>query len=91
MRLLFVFVAASIILTTAAQADTYVKGHTRSNGTYVQPHYRSDSNSTTRDNWSTKGNTNPYTGRQGTKNAYGSGSGYNNTNTNSWNTNSDND
>jgi hypothetical protein len=46
-------------------ADTYVHGHTRSDGTYVQGHMRSDSNSTQRDNWSSTGNTNPYTGQQG--------------------------
>lgn len=47
--------------------DTYVKGYTKKDGTYVQGHYRSSSNGTTSDNWSTKGNTNPYTGKKGTK------------------------
>lgn len=48
-------------------ADTWVNGYTRSNGTYVQGHYRSSPNGTVNDNWSTKGNTNPYTGKAGTK------------------------
>ena len=57
-------------------ADKYVNGYYKSNGTYVQPHYRSNSNSTTSDNFSTYGNTNPYTGEKGTKkndSYYGSG------------------
>ena len=44
--------------------DVYVKGYYR-NGKYIQPHYRSRPNSTINDNWSTKGNINPYTGKKG--------------------------
>ena len=44
-----------------------VRGYTRKNGTYVQGHQRSNPNSTTTDNWSHKGNVNPYTGKAGTK------------------------
>lgn len=36
-----------------------------SSGTYVQPHYRTSPNSSRFDNWSTKGNYNPYTGKKG--------------------------
>ncbi len=57
-----------LAVSTIAAADTYVRGYTKSNGTYVEPHYRSDANSTISDNWSTKGNTNPYTGQPGYKN-----------------------
>lgn len=46
-------------------ADTYVRGHVRSDGTYVAPHYRTDANSYRYDNYSAKGSTNPYTGRRG--------------------------
>jgi hypothetical protein len=49
-------------------STTYVEGYYRNNGTYVRPHYRSRSNSTTLDNWSTRGNINPYTGTIGTHN-----------------------
>jgi uncharacterized protein YgiM (DUF1202 family) len=42
-----------------------VKGYYRKDGTYVQPHYRTAPNSTNRDNFSTKGNVNPYTGEAG--------------------------
>ena len=67
-------IAALAALTVAgpalAQGSTYVRGYTRSDGTYVQPHYRSAPNSTTYDNWSSRGNVNPYTGRQGTQSPY---------------------
>lgn len=43
----------------------YVSPHVTKNGTYVQGHYRSNPNATTADNWSTKGNYNPYTNQEG--------------------------
>lgn len=43
----------------------YVKGYTRSDGTRVKGHYRTNRNSTNRDNYSTKPNVNPYTGKKG--------------------------
>ena len=58
--------------------DVQVKGHYRSNGTYVKPHYRSAPNGTVFDNYSTKGNTNPYTGKSGTVDPYKSSSGFGN-------------
>ena len=48
-------------------SDHYVNGYTRANGTYVQGHYQTDPNSTKDDNYSTRGNENPYTGEAGTK------------------------
>ena len=51
-----------------SNSDVNVKGYYKNNGTYVPQHYRSNPNSTTNDNWSTKGNTNPYTGKKGTQN-----------------------
>lgn len=44
----------------------HVNGYYRSNGTYVQSYERSDPNSTVTDNYSYKGNVNPYTGETGT-------------------------
>lgn len=61
------FIVCALYFAQAAKADTYVNGYYRRNGTYVAPHYRSDANGTKRDNWSTAGNVNPYTGRAGTK------------------------
>lgn len=62
--------------------STYVNGYTKSNGTYVQGHYRSSQNSTNHDNYSTSGNYNPYTGTTGSRakdystGAYNYGSGH---------------
>lgn len=50
----------------AASAQVYVKPHTNKDGTYTEGHYRSSPNNTDRDNYGTKGNTNPYTGQDGT-------------------------
>lgn len=44
----------------------HVSGYTRSNGTYVAPHYRSAPDGNFGNNWSTLGNINPYTGKLGT-------------------------
>lgn len=44
-----------------------VRGHVKKDGTYVQPHHATNPNKTQRDNWSSKPNVNPYTGKQGTK------------------------
>lgn len=62
-----IFGIAIAVLSVSAFADTYVNGYTKKDGTYVSGHYRSDANSTRNDNWSTQGNTNPYTGTYGTK------------------------
>lgn len=47
--------------------STGVQGYSRSNGTYVAPHQRSMPDNSLNNNWSTKGNTNPYTGTSGAK------------------------
>lgn len=44
-----------------------VRGHVKSDGTYVSPHYATNPNNTQRDNWSSKPNVNPYTGKEGVK------------------------
>lgn len=61
---MFVFSAAHI----ATAASTYVKGYYKSNGTYVNGYYKTAPNSRKFDNYSTKGNYNPYTGKAGTVN-----------------------
>jgi hypothetical protein len=59
-------VAYFTFFTAVAFADQHVHGYMRSNGTYVQPYYRSSPNGIVRDNFSYKGNVNPYTGAVGT-------------------------
>lgn len=73
--LILIFLLANV---TIAIADTYVRGYTRRDGTYVNGYYRSSPNHTRLDNYSTRGNYNPYTGRPGTINPYNQyGSAYN--------------
>lgn len=69
----FIFVNFVLFLfcyTSTAQGyvnphSHYVKPYVRSDGTYVQGHHRTNANSTNRDNYSTQGNTNPWTGQAG--------------------------
>jgi hypothetical protein len=51
-------------LTEARTVRT--KGYVRKNGTYVAPHYRTNPDHSKANNWSTRGNVNPYTGKKGT-------------------------
>ena len=60
----------AMIAVVPAYASEYVDGYFKSDGTYVPPHFRSSPNSTKLDNYSTRGNANPYTGKEGTKNPY---------------------
>lgn len=54
----------------AAQSAVYVRDYKRTDGTYVPGHYRTRPNNSTFDNYSTRGNYNPYTGREGTRAPY---------------------
>ncbi len=73
-RAIIFLTAILVYAITFGQGQTHVQGYYRSNGTYVQGHYRTLPNSTVLDNWSMKGNINPYTGKEGTK--YPSNSSY---------------
>jgi hypothetical protein len=54
-----------------ADAATRVRGHyNRKSGTYISSHYRSKSDGRKYNNYSTRGNTNPYTGKHGSKRVY---------------------
>lgn len=50
----------------SSTGSVYVHAYTRSDGTPVQSHYRSSPDSNFDNNWSTRGNINPYTGMVGT-------------------------
>lgn len=63
---MFVFSAPHIALA----ASTYVNGYYKSNGMYVYGYYKTTPNRTKLDNYSTKGNYNPYTGKYGTVDPY---------------------
>lgn len=66
-------IASSITLmltVSAAFGDEFVHGYTRRDGTYVQPHMRSSPDGDPFNNYSTRGNVNPYTGQPGTHDPY---------------------
>ena len=68
---IFLIMLFVIILTGSfVYAGQYVNGHYRSDGTYVQGYYRSAPDSTPFNNYSTKGNVNPYTGQKGYEDPY---------------------
>ena len=50
-------------------AQVRVSGYYRKDGTYVQPHYRSNPDGNPYNNWSYPGNVDPYTGKVATGNA----------------------
>jgi hypothetical protein len=58
---------AFVALTAFSQTTTTSGYYKPSTGTYVQPYTKTSSNSTNTDNYSTKGNSNPYTGQSGTR------------------------
>lgn len=55
------------VFTNPTFADEYVNGYLRSDGTYVQGHYRSNSDNSYNNNYSTQGNYNPHTGESGSQ------------------------
>lgn len=64
---------ALIALAVAAPAfakPVKVQGSVRKSGVYVMPHTRTAPNSKTWDNWSSKPNVNPTTGKTGTVNPW---------------------
>lgn len=62
--LIFLFLV-SILAAQVNPNYHRVRGYYRKDGTYVKPHYRTNPNSTNRDNYSTRGNINPHTGKRG--------------------------
>lgn len=55
------------VFSFADAKTTSVRGYIKpSTGKYVAPHYKTTPNSTKFDNFSTKGNSNPFTGKKGT-------------------------
>lgn len=53
--------------TGSKSSYTSVRGYTKKNGTYVAPSKRSTADHNFNNNWSTKGNKNPYTGKSGSR------------------------
>lgn len=77
-----------LICFTQAAFASYTKGYFKSNGTYVHGYHKTSPNHTKLDNYSTKGNFNPYTGKTGTVNSYTNyNTNYSNNNSSSHKTN----
>ena len=68
----FLLVLGALVVTGDADAGQgRVRGSiNRRTGSYTQPHVRTSPNRTKIDNWSTKGNVNPYTGKKGSRNPW---------------------
>jgi hypothetical protein len=74
MKRLVSFVACVALAAPAlSQSSHYVRGYVRKDGTYVAPHYQTNPDSSVLNNWSTRGNVNPYTGKVGTIDPYQQG------------------
>ena len=67
MKALLLIAVALACGPVVAKGSHSVKGHVTKKGTYVAPHKATNPNATKRDNWSSKPNVNPNTGKTGTK------------------------
>jgi hypothetical protein len=65
-----VLLLAAVTCASLATAQVYVRPHVTKNGTYVEGYQRTAPDSNLHNNYSTQGNTNPYTGQQGTVDPY---------------------
>jgi hypothetical protein len=65
-RLLAAALITAAFVGPAFAGDVYVHGYTRRDGTYVQGYHRTTPDSNPYNNYSTKGNVNPWTGKPGT-------------------------
>lgn len=70
MKTILLIVSIAVASSAFAAGSKFNSGYIRKDGTYVQPHFKSAPNSTKFDNYSTRGNANPYTGKQGTVDPY---------------------
>ena len=69
MKTSLIFIAAcALSMSAIAKGGSHsVKGHTTKSGTYVAPHRATNPDRAKSNNWSHKGNANPYTGKKGTQ------------------------
>ena len=65
-KIFFVIIIILLFVEIAFAKDMRVRSHIRKDGTYIQSHMKTKPNHTLRDNYSTKGNVNPYTEKHGT-------------------------
>lgn len=65
--------ASHAVSTSRSTANHVVHGYTKKDGTVVQSYHATNPDHTRNDNYSTRGNVNPYTGTDGTKPRDGEG------------------
>lgn len=71
MRKIIITVLAALAVGPAfAKGSHAVKGHVTKDGTYVAPHRATNPNGTKADNYSSKPNVNPHSGKAGTVDPY---------------------
>ena len=70
MRRIIVFLIMLFLSGTVYAKTVKVRSTVTKKGTYRQTHQRTSPNKTKLDNWSTKGNYNPNTGKSGTTDPY---------------------
>jgi hypothetical protein len=67
MKTIYLALALLVGAAALAQSSHPVRSYTKKSGTYVAPHRQTNPDKTQRNNYSAKGNVNPYTGKPGTK------------------------
>lgn len=60
-------VLVALFSISALADDVYVQGHYRQDGTYVEGYHRTSNDDTVNNNYGTVGNSNPYSGYDGTR------------------------
>lgn len=63
-------IALALASSTVMAQTVHRQGYVTKNGTYVAPSHATAPNDTKADNYSAKGNINPYTGKEGTIDPY---------------------
>jgi hypothetical protein len=69
-----VILGALLLFSTNAEAakkQVHVRNYSTKSGHLIQQHYRTSPGHNKRENWSSKGNWNPHTGKAGTKDIFG--------------------
>ena len=70
LRMFVGFLTSSIATLAFGATPHSTRGYVKKDGTVVQPHRQTNPNKSKADNWSSKGNVNPDTGKAGTVDPY---------------------
>lgn len=76
MRTIILIIIAILVATPVLAKTVGVKPHITKHGVYVPHSYRTSPDKTKMNNYSTKGNVNPYTGKAGTVDPYKASKSY---------------